>query len=397
MKNLRIASDVAFFLAVGSVFLPEDVSIGLMLGFLAAVLVCAVLAGSFENPFLRVVFGLLPAFFAFFATPLRLMILLVGCALYCAVTCALSPGMPLYWNYRRAFLFMGFAALALILFSVFNEIAVGGEGRAVPVFSALFLLLGVLTLRSSRMGEADARWGLMLSAETAAPIALGSGALALVYIIIMNSRAIFEALMLPVAAFLRWLSEVLSGAMNGLFAGREEIVENYSETVETAAESAITEGADPYIYHGAAEDAINRIQIPWLYIGLALVLAALLLILYRYLRLTLAGDGRGGGSVELGAEAFGFARSRKKRREKRTNALIVREAYREYLKYLRREGVGVARSETSGEILEGCPGDGEEQLRELYIRARYGDGRRISAEDARLAEALVSEITEKRA
>jgi hypothetical protein len=98
-------------------------------------------------------------------------------------------------------------------------------------------------------------------------------------------------------------------------------------------------------------------------------------------------------------EAFGKKKRRKRRKEERTNNYKIREIYREYLAYIRKNGVSISGQATSEEILEASNRlvDSSEAagLRALYIRARYNDEKQLSSEEVSQAKQLWNIIREE--
>ena len=90
----------------------------------------------------------------------------------------------------------------------------------------------------------------------------------------------------------------------------------------------------------------------------------------------------------------------------------IRSIYKQYISFLRRNGVQIGKGSTSEDILasakemaadvEDEPNpeelekgtEAEEKLREIYIRARYGNPASITADDVLEATNLLAEITE---
>ena len=81
----------------------------------------------------------------------------------------------------------------------------------------------------------------------------------------------------------------------------------------------------------------------------------------------------------------------------------IRALYREYIKYVRKGGAELKKGSTSADILESSRelsedekkdmSEDESLLREIYIRARYGDPAGITDNDVAEARRLLERIT----
>ena len=89
-------------------------------------------------------------------------------------------------------------------------------------------------------------------------------------------------------------------------------------------------------------------------------------------------------------------RKRRRRGKNEDRASKVRYVYRRYLFFLRMHGIDPARSDTSGEITERSAkllAETDEELRELYRRARYDSEENLTDEDVKRAEAAFERIS----
>ena len=81
----------------------------------------------------------------------------------------------------------------------------------------------------------------------------------------------------------------------------------------------------------------------------------------------------------------------------------IRAVYRQYISFVRKEGADFSKGSTSEDILESSKDlreesdltEDESKLREIYIRARYGNPDGISEEDVSEACHLLEKITQK--
>ena len=141
-------------------------------------------------------------------------------------------------------------------------------------------------------------------------------------------------------------------------------------------------------------DLIRRLP-PYVCGIILLVLAALIAVLVVVLRR----KRKAANKNEAPGDGEEMELSRAVRRKKGKTLspdLRVRAAFREYLGFLQTRGQTIRESETSEDVLfaageRGC-GKEEEELRGLYIAARYGVRAAVTADDAARAEALVRAI-----
>ena len=101
------------------------------------------------------------------------------------------------------------------------------------------------------------------------------------------------------------------------------------------------------------------------------------------------------GEAEESTSFFGFKRKKKKPHAETNNAKI-RQIYKEYLFFVKTFGVKIVNQTTSedvaiasDEIIETGKTD---ELRQLYIRARYNDENQLSDEEVLRAQLLFEEI-----
>jgi hypothetical protein len=79
----------------------------------------------------------------------------------------------------------------------------------------------------------------------------------------------------------------------------------------------------------------------------------------------------------------------------------IRALYRQYIAFVRKEGADLSRGSTSEDILESSKelkeeadlSEDESRLREIYIRARYGNPDAVTDEDVARACRLLDDIT----
>ncbi len=273
------------------------------------------------------------------------------------------------------------------------------------VCAGLYLLFGVLVLRRKRIGNgAGKKLRVVNAVELTTIAAVGMLSGAFVYTALPYGKKFFEVLLLPIA-FLFHLPVYLVGLLGELVTkvqeeepipqreGESGIKSDFSQYQEVLKETGTDTG-----YAWADEIA------KWLLIILALVIA--IYILYSFGKVFqgfLAGKDTDEKEIEETSEQpRRLLRNRKKRGKKEsllTNNEKIRQYYKEYLFLVKNFGVTVAEQTTSEEVMTQSAGlaayDQGEELRALYIRARYRDAEQLSDAEVTTAKALLDEIREE--
>ena len=274
---------------------------------------------------------------------------------------------------------------------------------AATVCSAAYLFLGVLILRRKRMGAGA---GLKLRAVNLAELVgvVGFAVLAsvLLYVGIRHSAKIVEALMLPFGLLFNAVVFLLDRfiCLFKPMLAEEKLIPEETENIVledlTNAETLPTDPRDETVYAGV--EMLAHV------LAILLALALLAFLLYRLYKMVRNArpEGTAAGTIEEGeGEPLRFRRDRRKRKKHPglSNNEKIRRIYREYLSYVRIQGVEIARQTTSADVLEASeklPASGEaERLRELYIRARYHDSEEMSDAAVEEANALLARIKEQ--
>ena len=347
----------------------------------------------------RVLCGLLPALALFTArNAAELVITAIVLAFYFVLTVSGKSEL----HYEEYTYWFGFpAAFVAMLFLIC--LSKWPIRRASVVCAALYLFLGVLVLRSKRLGPgAGVKLRLLNAAEPTAAVLFAVLAGALLYAGIKGSIDVLllplAYLLLPLIRLLAWFGDLIASS------GRQE------ETTAPVTTEAATGEALIVPESAAAEQGFVE-DYAWLSVLLrgALILLALAVLcytLYRFrgmLSRLRTADGGGDAAIEEGErEPVRFRRDRQRKRQKAaapSNNEKIRRIYREYLFFMRYHGVEIARRTTSEDVMAATESlaapEEAQRLRAIYIRARYDGAEEARDADVREAEALLAAIKEQ--
>lgn len=334
----------------------------------------------------RVLMGLLPALALPLATGLPG--LLAGMLLVGYVEATLISGrlgLEL-WQYRRETVFFlvlsTFIALASSSFKVFYNVPT-------CVFAGIYIPESILALRALRIGFGNKlRWELGNPAVFLVPVVIG-GAFG---VAIWAAVPLLDKLVKGIAWLIGAVMLLISRLMMAIPMYHDEEVQAMTDyTLNTEWYTRATETGEEVV---PDENAwVYGIHLPWKWIAAAAA-AALILALVVWLI-------RRSAKPELHSEleedylfqsvrdnSVKLRRRRKVRRgEIQSNSLRVRAIYREYLEYLRQNGITLRQSNTTAEIsgsAEPVLMKSDKTLRALYRAARYSE---TDLDDAAVAEA----------
>jgi hypothetical protein len=388
------------YFAIATIFKPYMDSGYTVGAVLILVFFSSLLLEKSKNIFLRTICGLLPA--------LGLLTLQNGTQLLFTIPAlfiwftlvALGKNEIYYEDYKYWFGIPAALVLLILLINLSKVISKLPASRLSIACASAYLFLGIIVLRRKRMGPGASAGARALNiAEIFAAALAGIMSCGLIWGLLILSRKLLEIIFLPFGILISAVVTVLTW------------FGDYVNSIQPVEESSASESAS------VIEDKINEAQelfedvtpteYPWaetaahIIVG---VLVAVLLVLLLFLIYKLIRGIRGGNiSKDLQYEDaqderfyFGKSGKKKRRREKRTNNNKIREIYREYLSFMRMNGVKISAESTSEEILEASKSylDSREadRLRELYIRARYNDAEQLSDEEVQLAKGLLEEI-----
>lgn len=386
----RVTGEICLALVLYCFFIPAGATIWLFAAFAAAVLVCGIVASFLQKAAFRLLCCLPAALLLIAVSSSRLDVLIVMavCWIYAAVRFTVGKYGIRYWVYRREFAVIAIASFVASILLASGLGHPGGVG-----FAAAAVLSGIFSLRLLRRGDTkNAGWSAYNAMNLLLPLGIGAGLSALAGLFFFG-----------IYNFLKWLptlwqkseyyfppadvSYVMQGAGTDYVYGHVALDTGSGEYEATISNSSSeagewTEkagGIPPYVWGIIAA------------VALILILVIVVVIVRRRNRMLIAGEN------EKDGEKREDVRGRRGRKGEVTPEKRIRAAYTEYLRYLERNGQTIRPGDTSQDVLTASPAtgekDSEEELRELYIAARYGSGKPVGASDADRAEELLRKIT----
>ena len=289
-----------------------------------------------------------------------------------------------YWRFRRTFVLMvsvtGFlSALNIILYLVVEETTKAKINLpGIIGFTIACAISGMIALSELRKGNPDTRWRAMNAGRLVLMFAASAAALALLYLILSFVFSLITPTLGPKAPKLmteRIRLESVNAAPTYSAAPGGQMVEDESMKEDKPVELPEKE---------------EEQEFPWVLVCIvATVVAA--------------------GTVT----AVIMIRKRRKKtdepqavRTPEEQAQLdkvekIRAVYRQYIAFVRKEGADLSRGSTSEDILESSKelkeeadlSEDESRLREIYIRARYGNPDAVTDEDVARACRLLDDIT----
>lgn len=399
---LRITGDICFFYAIVSLlpmFEPFKRSMALFVPLCLLVALVAVGVGSAP---LRFLLSLVPgACFLLSEFSLPLIVPVLPWVYFILYVTLGRFGMEIS-DYRRAFRWMLLIG-ALLVTAYAVSAALYGSG-AVPLASiaylAAYLLLGVCALRWMQMGTGmDARWQgtnllVILTVLVAAAVV---GVVA--YELFIHSQPILLFLIAPVQALLKWLYGLFNHGENVQHAVQNPVPDKADMTLPKAV--PVFEEGLTHKYEEAGYVVSHRLADRLVSIGAFLILAFLVfIIVWLIVKLVRRGVEYAEGPRDYEAtEEGGPVRRRRKNRTPQVygRAQTVRMLYRQYLEYLKENGLKRTVSDTSEEIMaesariSAGSAPEEETLRSVYLKARYSAAK-VTDEDVAAARRSLDAI-----
>lgn len=392
----RVAADLCLlFLLFCFVFSPAAAEVRVLAIFAAVCLVCGFPAAHAQALLPRVLWTLPPLLLLFFASSLAAQLVLTLGWVYFMLTFVSDRFGMEYWVYRRAFCVMTALALVLSLWVGAAKVMTVRAPAGVLGFAAVFLLLGLHTLRAIRMGvTTDPGWKVYSLLELLLPAAAGGALFALLWLLLHRAGRFFTLLFTPFFYLIVWLTELI-----GLLFSRIDLDTSTPDITDLVPEETFT-GAPEAAAAPPVTDAqlrftdwVDAHPVPWLGIVAVLLAVAALILIVLYLRRSRRAQDV--PAAELCEERFHVFRRRRAKEPAREHAARIRELYQSYLRQLQLRGQAIRESDTSEDILFAAGqarSDAERALRALYLTARYGDGSALTAADVAAAEACLEAI-----
>ncbi len=402
----RITADLCFYFCVLSIFpalRPWQLP---MLLFTAAAFLVTLLAVYCPYALLRFLLSLLPGL-CFLLAPVKFPLFFPGLAwLYLILVLSFGRFGMFLDDYRRIYRIMLIVCLCSLAANIAHSAVYRGDVISYYSigYALAFLFFGMLAMREMQMNaKMGLSWRLMNAATVIGVPALAIGASVLLFYILRTIEPVVSYLFRPIGTFLMML-------FSRLFPG------SYEDALPTPKPSA-TPLPTPAIFENPAsegqsvlEENINAdflrpetldkaAQIGGYAVLVALVLLAVYVV-FRYARMSRVVSETDEYLYEESEEAL----PKRKRRTARTapvsgNAQQIRRIYKKYLELMRENGVRIQKDSTSREILEEAElvnlSPSAARLRELYLKARYGEDGAVSREDVQEAQRCLQEIREQ--
>ena len=399
---LRVTGEICFYFSILSLFAAFRPWLIPMAAFAAACLAVALIAVRLRSAPVRALLALLPGV-CFLFTPWSLLLIFPGLAwLYFIAYLGLGRfGIALY-DYRGAFRWMLIISAFVLAGQAINSMLFHGAAISYVslAFLGVFVLLSVAALRGMQMGAPmDRRWHAANVLTVAGSLIAAVGISLGLYLLYRHSVPLILVLLSPLKRFLAWLFglirfEAVTETPRAtpppetpptLFENKEQIVMGPG--------GLYTEEPERFTYSHLADQALT--------VGAILILAFLVfIVLWVIVKLLRRGKAMAEEYVEY-EPTEDFTPDRRGRKAPadtaRGRAQIIRRLYREYLDYLRENGLRRSASDTSAEILaeseriDPNAGEEEKQLRRIYLKARYGT-ESVTEEDVAAARACLDAI-----
>ncbi len=349
---------------------------------------------SVKNRLLRLLLALAPAVVTF-ATSLSwakanpvAAVLLALVALYYIIFMTVGRFDTEYWRFRNSFIGLISAAcfvslLNLIIYIVVEDVAKERINLpGVMGFTITCALLGMIILSEMRKGNPDAKWRSMNAGRILILFASAAAALAVLYLVLTFVFSLITPTLGPQAPKLK--TERIR-FQNDAVIGYTPLT---NKTGYVSDDESLKEDAPVVVLEQEDEQGF-----PWVlvcvcaFVVIAGAVTAVIIIRKKK------------------AKAVEDVVQRTPEEQAQFDKIeAIRAIFRQYILLVRKEGAEISRGSTSADVLESARelseseekglSDEESALREIYIRARYGDPNGITDEDVSNARSLFEKISE---
>ena len=347
-----------------------------------------------KNRLLRLLLALVPAAVTFAtsiswakANPVAA-VLLALVALYYVVFMTVGRFETEYWRFRNSFIGLISAAcfvslLCLIIYIVMEDAAKDRINLpGVMGFTITCALLGMIILSEMRKGNPDAKWRSMNAGRILILFASAAVALAVLYLVLTFVFSLITPTLGPQAPKLK--TERIR-FQNDAVIGYTPLT---NKTGYVSDDESLKEDAPVVVLEQEDEQGF-----PWVlvcvcaFVVIAGTVTAIIIIRKKK------------------AKAVEDAVPRTPEEQAQFDKIeAIRAIFRQYILLVRKEGAEISRGSTSADVLESARelseseekslSEEESALREIYIRARYGDPNGITDEDVSEARSLFEKISE---
>jgi hypothetical protein len=399
---LRVTGEICFYYSILTLFPAFQRWQLPMAGFTLACLLVALIAVGLRSATLRLLLSLLPAICFLFAEMHWLLVFPALAWLYFMLYLTLGRfGIALH-DYRLAFRWMLLLSAFVLAIQAINSMLFRGAPLSYDslAYLALFVLLGVVALRCMQMGAPmDGRWHAANLLTVAAALFVAVSISLVLYQLYLRSVPLLVFLITPLKRFLAWLFSLIrfrtapDAPMSTPPLATPTIVFHEQSPLIMDQEGLHVEEPERTAFEHLADQAFS--------IGAFILLAFLVfIVLWLIVKLVLRGKALAEEAVDYEqTEDFTPDRARRKKQSETVHgqAQAVRKLYREYLTYLKENGLQRTASDTSEEILSeskrisSASASAEEALRSIYLKARYS-AEAVTEEDVAAARASLNEI-----
>ena len=347
-----------------------------------------------KNRLLRLLLALVPAAVTFAtsiswakANPVAA-VLLALVAIYYVVFMTVGRFETEYWRFRNSFIGLISAAcfvslLCLIIYIVVEDAAKERINLpGVMGFTITCALLGMIILSEMRKGNPDAKWRSMNAGRILILFASAAAALAVLYLVLTFVFSLITPTLGPQAPKLK--TERIR-FQNDAVIGYTPLT---NKTGYVSDDESLKEDAPVVVLEKEDEQGF-----PWVlvcvcaFVVIAGAVTAVIIIRKKK------------------AKAVEDVVQRTPEEQAQFDKIeAIRAIFRQYILLVRKEGAEISRGSTSADVLESARelsdseekglSDEESALREIYIRARYGDPNGITDEDVSNARSLFEKISE---
>lgn len=399
----RVTAEICFFFAVLNVF---EVYHGLWLPmavFTAACFALGFLIVRFQSKTLRLVLSLLPAL-AFLLGEIGLPLVLPALAwfYYVLVMTQGNYALPLE-EYRKTYTALLAICLLFVAGNIANSTIYRGQliSPACLAYTFLFLFFGVVSMRRMQMGADMSRsWKLSNALSVVGVPVLAVGGALLLFMILRFFEPALRFLVEPIGKFLLWLyfllfpaKEAVDPALQSTLKPEVNILP-YEPDFGVFGSGSHLDDADNFSTNSLLIEKAAGIG-AYVVLGILLLLALYLIV--KHVRRNRPLD----ESEELNYDGTEEAAPEERGRGKKSARMLgharqLRRIYQTYLEFINVRGQHVGKADTSADILERTQkvkaSPEAARLRELYIAARYGDPRAVTAEQVDEAQGCLEKI-----
>ena len=399
---LRVTGEICFYYSILTLFPAFQRWQLPMAGFTLACLVVGLIAVGLQSMPLRLLLSLLPGVCFLFAEMHWLLAFPALAWLYFMLYVTLGRFGIAQYDYRFAFRWMLLLSAFVLAIQAINSMLFRGAPLSYDslAYLALFVLLGVVALRCMQMGAPmDGRWHAANLLTVAAALFVAVSISLVLYQLYLRSVPLLVFLITPLKRFLAWLFSLIrfrtapDAPMSTPPLATPTIVFNEQAPLLMDQEGLHVEEPERTAFEHLADQAFS--------IGAFILLAFLVfIVLWIIVKLVLRGKALAEEAVDY-EQTEDFTPERRRRKAKpetvHGKAQTVRKIYREYLDYLKGNGLQRSASDTSEEILSeskrisSASASAEEALRSIYLKARYS-AEAVTEEDVAAARASLNEI-----